>query len=90
MPTAPSARSEHARRQTPVATRRGDDPEIDRVRDKLLSAGRYGDEETIRTLRAEHAALKIARYIRETVAAAPPLNAAQRDRLAALLRVDSP
>ncbi len=37
-------------------------------------------------LRAEHAAQRIAEFIEAVVDAAPPLTAAQRDRLATLLR----
>lgn len=56
------------------------------LRAAVARATKTGDTETITEARRVLAAEKIAAYIAETVAAAPPLTAEQRDRLAGLLR----
>lgn len=43
----------------------------------------------VRALRADYAAEKLAEYIEQVIAAAPPLTPEQRDRLALLLRPTS-
>ncbi len=48
-------------------------------------ARRTGDSAAIADARRDYAAAKLADYIRQVVEAAPPLTAAQRDRLALLL-----
>ncbi len=42
--------------------------------------------ETVDRLRAEYATEKLAEYVQRTIAQAPPLTPAQRDRIAVLLR----
>jgi hypothetical protein len=53
----------------------------------LAAAIRYGQTETAGECRRDLRASKLETYIRETVAAAPPLTAEQLDKLSALLRV---
>lgn len=61
--------------------------EAAQARSKLALAVRnHAPESTIVEARRDLAAAKLEQYIVDTVAAAPPLNEAQRDRLAALLR----
>lgn len=56
------------------------------ARNKLGAATRYGDADQIADARRDLAAAKLAAYVSKTVAEAPPLTPAQRDRIAALLR----
>ena len=61
-------------------------PEVARHRALKAVAHRKNDPSAIERSARDLAAAKIADYIERTVAAAPPLTAEQRDRLAALLR----
>lgn len=66
-------------------------PEILSVRARIasLTRSRQVDDPDLVAARRELAELRIARFIRETVAAAPPLTDEQRTRLADLLRPGS-
>jgi len=56
------------------------------ARSRLGVASRRGDVTAIEIARRDLAAEKISAYIEQVISAAPELTAAQRDRLAALLR----
>ena len=56
------------------------------ARNKLGNVARYGSAEDVAGARRELVAAKLAAYVSKTVAEAPPLTDAQRDRIAALLR----
>ncbi len=51
-----------------------------------LTRSRAADDPELIDARRAHAAERLAEFIEETVAKAPPLTDAQRDRLAGLLR----
>lgn len=60
--------------------------EVARTRSQRALAARRGDPELIVEARRNHAAAKLAAYVAQVVAEAPPLSPEQRDRIAALLR----
>lgn len=67
--------------------------EVARTRSRVAVATRLGTPEEQAAARREHAAAKLADYIKRTVDAAPPLTEEQRSRLASLLRgadIDAP
>jgi len=57
-----------------------------KARGHVMVAVRLGDVERERTARRNLAEAKIAEYIEKTLAAAPPLNQTQINRLSGLLR----
>lgn len=61
------------------------DPTVARTRSAVGVAHRNGDPDLIIAARREHAAAKLADYIRRTVDASPPLSVEQRQKLALLL-----
>lgn len=61
------------------------DQEIRRARSAVGVAAWRGDAEGERTARERLAEAKLSRAIREAIAAAPPLTADARDRLALIL-----
>lgn len=67
----------------------GIDPNVAKARSAVGVASRSKDPNKRRAADAELAVAKIEDYVRRTVSAAPPLTAAQRDRLALLLRGDA-
>ena len=62
------------------------DSQVALSRSRLATAVRLGDPQSEHSARCALAEAKLADYIRKTVDAAPPLDAATRDRLALLLR----
>lgn len=62
------------------------DSEVAKTRSRIAVATRRGNPEEIEEARRDHAAASIAAHIAKVVAEAPELSAAQRDRLASLLR----
>lgn len=58
----------------------------ERARYASLTRSRSADDPDLLDARRNLRALKLEEYIKEQVAAAPPLTEAQRDRLAVLLR----
>lgn len=56
------------------------------LRAQIAATSRHHPEADLTDLRRQHAAAKLADYIRKTVDTAPPLTLEQRDRLALLLR----
>ena len=61
------------------------DAAVAQTRSRVGVAHRTGDAEQIAEANRDHAAAKLAAYIRKTVDSAPPLTVEQRCRLAALL-----
>ena len=61
-------------------------PELRRAAAKAGGLARTGNQERITAARRDLAAARLAEYIEQVVAEAPPLSDAQRTRLAALLR----
>jgi hypothetical protein len=64
------------------------DASVRKARNDLLIAGRRKQDLT--EFRRNLAAARIRAFVEKVVAEAPPLTAAQRDKLATLLRQDSP
>jgi len=67
-------------------------PEISRAGARLAGLHRGSnvlDPEVVQAARQDLATAKLARYVAEIVAGAPPLRPEQRERLVALLRGDS-
>lgn len=62
------------------------DPHVATLRGKKAHAARFDPDGDTTDLDRDLAAEKLAAYIRKTVAGAPPLSEAQRDRLHLLLR----
>jgi hypothetical protein len=58
----------------------------ERARIASLSRSRTADDPTLLEARRNFRAERLAEHVRRVVAAAPPLSAAQRDKIAALLR----
>lgn len=63
--------------------------EVAYTRSRIGVASHSGTPEQVTEARRDHAAAKIAEFIRRTVDNAPPLTPEQRDKLATLLR-DAP
>lgn len=61
------------------------DPGIRRLNGKAGSAARWGTPEEAAEARRELAAERLAAYVKRVVDKAPPLTAAQRERIAAIL-----
>lgn len=61
-------------------------PERRRLRGQIAAASRHHPDTDLRPLRRDLAAEKLADYIAEVVAEAPPLTDDQVDRIAGLLR----
>lgn len=57
-----------------------------RIRGLIAAASRHHPDADLTDLRRDHAAAKLAEFIEQVVADAPPLTDAQRDRLTGLLR----
>jgi len=57
-----------------------------KLRAQIAATSRHHPQADLTDLRRDFAAEKLAEYVAKVVSTAPPLTAAQRDRLAVLLR----